>query len=222
MTIKIYLNAVHDLSMSTSITAINTLEDGRCAIRLRASSFHPQGGGQKADRGRIGGAHVLHVAHNGPQVDHIVDTVEGLRVGDEVFIEVDPEWRRLNTVFHTAGHLIAGIIEREYTDIRAISGHQWPGEARVEFESQASTDHFDMDTINGRLADAVAAAWPVEILGQPFDDRRLQIGVLGAIACGGTHVRMLGEIQRVQVQGIKAKGGKVRISYTAAPSSVLG
>ena len=96
--------------------------------------FHPQGGGQKADRGTIGGRAVTHVAHaDGGEVNHYLDSTDGLSVGDAVEIAVDAEWRQLNARWHTAGHLIAAVVEKLFPTLQGVAGHHWPGEGRVEF-----------------------------------------------------------------------------------------
>ncbi len=213
MTEKLYLAHTTMWGTTATIVAHVIAADGRKAVRLDRTVFHAQGGGQEADRGRIGDARVLHVAHNGGDVDHIVDSPDLLEVGSVVQTEVDAAWRRLNAVYHTSGHLIASIVERLFTGVRAVSGHQWPGEGRVEFEGvvplQAKAD------IESALCLAIADDWPVSIVGHPYLDRSISIGDIGAIACGGTHVESLSAIDSIQIRSINTKKGRVRISYDA-------
>ena len=218
MTEKLYLADARLLACSAVVTAVRCLEGGRWAIRLDRTIFHPQGGGQKTDRGRIGTAHVLHVAHDGPEVDHMIDSAVAIYVGATVALEVEQDWRAFNTAFHTAGHLLAGVVEQMYPGTRAISGHQWPGEARVEFESTLSKEQFGIDAINHALTEALRQAWSVRLVGAPYSDRGVQIGDFQPIPCGGTHVGNLREIDHVQVDAVKFNSGKVRMSYSATPT----
>lgn len=219
MTEKIYLSDALALSCSTVVVSVCLVHEGRWVVRTDRTIFHPQGGGQKADRGRIGRAHVLHVAHDGPAVNHFVDCADGIETGATLSMEVEAEWRAFNSAFHTAGHLLAGLIEQHYPGSRAASGHQWPGEARVEFESRMPREAFDLQTINLLLEQALAQAWPVRVLSVPGGERSVQIGELASIPCGGTHLQGLNELEHVRVEAIKLKGGRVRMSYTAAPAS---
>jgi Ser-tRNA(Ala) deacylase AlaX len=213
MTEKLYLAHPAMRATDATIVAHVTAADGRKAIRLDRTVFHAQGGGQKADRGRIGEARVIHVAHNGGEVDHIVDSPELLLVGSVVHMEVDDAWRRLNAAYHTSGHLIASVVERLFPGAKAVSGHQWPGEGRVEFEGVVPAER--KADIESALCQAIADGLPVSILGNPYRDRSIGIGDMDAIACGGTHVECLSAIASIQIRSINTKKGRVRINYDA-------
>ncbi len=215
MTEKIYLSDARMQACSATVVALRHHVGDRWSVRLDRTVFHPQGGGQKADRGRIGQAHVLHVAHDGPDVDHFVDSPIGIEIGAPVQLEIDSTWRCMNAVYHSAGHLLAGIVEKLYPGARAASGHQWPGEARVEFETAMPREALDLAAINAALAEAIESAWPVRV---HYDDqgiRHVQMGDMPSIPCGGTHVEMLDRLQLVSVESIKVKSGRARMSYTA-------
>lgn len=100
--------------------------DGRYAIELDRTLFHPQGGGQPADRGWIGELAVESVAARGESIVHIV--AQPLPSG-EVAIRVDADARRLHARLHSAGHLIGQAGER--FGWRPIKAHHWPGEGRI-------------------------------------------------------------------------------------------
>ena len=61
MTNKRYLAEPASYSGEATVTAI--LQGELPIVRLSETLFHPQGGGQKADRGTIGSASVTDVAH---------------------------------------------------------------------------------------------------------------------------------------------------------------
>ena len=199
-------------------TVLEVLPGTPTIVRLDRTIFHAQGGGQKADRGHIGPARVTHVVHNGEAVDHHVDDPAGLAPGDEVTLAVDCDWRWLNAALHTAGHLVGGVVETLYPGLKAVSGHQWPGEGRVEFLGDLRAEDISIEAINARLAADIAARLPVEIVGDPFTRRAMRIGAYAPIPCGGTHVTQLGEIASATVRSVKAKGGKVRMGFDAAPA----
>ena len=203
--------------LGASATVLEILPGPPAVVRLDRTIFHAQGGGQKADRGRIGGAQVLHVVHQGDDVDHQMGDVSGLAVGAQVALEVDADWRALNAALHTAGHLVAGAVEALHPELRAVAGHQWPGEGRVEFVGELPAERIDVDAINARLAEDIARDLSVTIVGDPFTQRAMRIGSYTAIPCGGTHVAHLGQIASVSVRSVKAKGGKVRMGFDAAP-----
>src|ERR1041384_2193084 len=103
MTKKLYLYDGALLSGEARIKRIDT-SGGQPTIRMEHTLFHVKGGGQLADRGLIGTARVVDVRHaEEGEVDHYVESVEGLQVGDLVTISVDAEHRAANTKLHTAG-----------------------------------------------------------------------------------------------------------------------
>lgn len=211
MTAKRYL-ASADLTGTTTVTHVG--DDGRPFVRLSETLFHPQGGGQRADRGTVGGRAVTHVAHaDGGEVNHYLDSTDGLSVGDTVELAVDPEWRQLNARWHTAGHLIAAVVEQLFPALQGVAGHHWPGEGRVEF---APGDGVSAEEIAAKLPDALAEAeradLPVRVVGDPFVSRQVVVGDSRPVGCGGTHFASVGGIA-VTVTGVKAKGGKLRVSY---------
>ena len=216
MTLKQYLAEPAKTTCTARVLEITHGET--MIVRLDRTIFHAQGGGQKADRGRIGPTVVIHVTHNADNVDHHVESTTGLAVGDEVALEVDEAWRRLNAAYHTAGHLLASVVENMYPGLQAVSGHQWPGEGRVEFMGELPVEKVSFDDINRRLASDLAANLPVVIVGDPFKSRAIKIGGYEPIPCGGTHVSRLGEVGTTIVRSIKAKSGRIRISFDASPN----
>ena len=217
MTRKMYLTEPHTYSGSAKITAIISGE--RPAIRLDQTWFHPQGGGQKADRGRIGTSFVLHVAHSEDSVDHVVDSVAGLESGMIVQMEIDQPWRALNARYHTAGHLIACVIEELVPSFKAVSGHQWPGEGRVEFDATGVDVAVCLDAVNDRIQRDIQADLPVMIEGEPHSDRKIRIGEYSPISCGGTHIHSLSLLSVVKAIAIKKKSGRVRVSYEVSEAA---
>ena len=58
---KLYMHNPQQYHHTTTITAITGGD--KPVVRLAETIFHPQGGGQKADRGTIGDMIVTHVVH---------------------------------------------------------------------------------------------------------------------------------------------------------------
>ena len=110
---------------------------------LNQSLFYPQGGGQPADQGGIIGVNadyrVLDVRNVDGEVRHyIIDSNRVIHPGCAISIKIDKDRRMRNSKYHTAGHLIAGVVEKIKPELKAIKGHQFPGEAYVEFDGTIS------------------------------------------------------------------------------------
>ena len=182
--------------------------DGRYAIELDRTLFHPQGGGQPADRGWIADLAVEGVVSRGDSVAHIVS--QPLPPG-EVPIRIDAESRRLHARLHSAGHVLAQAGEQ--SGWQPMKGHHWPGESRIIFAVGA----------NGGLPEASAllekvAAWQAENLPLQvaFADglRQVGFGDMQSYPCGGTHVASLSELGKIVINQVKMKKGQIIVSYT--------
>jgi alanyl-tRNA synthetase len=189
-------------------------------VRLDRSPFHPQGGGQRADRGWLGEHEVLDVRHSEDgEVDHLLAQGATLEPGQSLLARVDPEQRLRNARLHSAGHLLAALVEARHPGAHAISGHHWPGEARVDFAGDALPEPQDViPQLEQDLEDAIAAALPIEQVGDAITDRKIQIGKHPAVPCGGTHLSSTDQLPGVTIRKAKLKSGKLRISY-AVPNA---
>jgi len=214
---KAYLAEPHILM--SEATVVELLSGDRPVARLHRTYFHPQGGGQKGDRGFIGPVAVLDTKHaEGHEVDHFVSTLEGLVIGQTYPIKIDTGTRHLNAANHSAGHLIAALVEPSFPEIKAVQGHHWPGEARVEFEGIITEDILARvaSFLQPSLDKALSEKWRVALLGDPFVNRSIQLGFTQPVPCGGTHVAHLDQIKSITIKGLKKKSDRMRVHYDVA------
>jgi alanyl-tRNA synthetase len=211
MTIKRYLSD-SSLTGTSMLTAVVGGE--RPYVRMRESLFHPQGGGQRGDRGRIAHVRVLDTRHgeNG-EVDHFVDSIKGIGVGESVSFEVDRDHRHRGALLHTGGHLIAEAGRIACPKLKAVAGHHWDGEARVEFDGVEAVDNNFKSNLQSTLAELITQNLPVTVVGNPYTCRAICIGSFDPVPCGGTHLLSTSELASLAITGVKMKSGKVRVSY---------
>lgn len=207
MTERLYYTC-DETEMRALVVSCQSEADGRYAIELNQTLFHPQGGGQPADRCWIGGIAVEGVVARGDSVLHIV--AQPLPPG-EVEIRVDEAARRLHSRLHSAGHLIG--LAGERAGWRPVKAHHWPGEGRITFTAIGSAIVPEASALL-----ATIAGWQAENLPRhlTFEDGRRQVGFgsLPAYPCGGTHVASLSELGMVTISQVKIKKGQLIVSYT--------
>lgn len=182
--------------------------DGRYAIELDRTLFHPQGGGQPADRGWIADLAVEGVVSRGDSVAHIVS--QPLPPG-EVAIRIDAESRRLHARLHSAGHVLAQAGEQ--SGWQPMKGHHWPGESRIIFAAGANGGQPEASALLEKVAAWQAENLPLQVA---FADglRQVGFGDMQSYPCGGTHVASLSELGKIVISQVKMKKGQIIVSYT--------
>jgi len=181
--------------------------DGRYAIALNQTLFHPQGGGQPADKGWIAGVAVEDVVQRDGNIVHILG--RSLAKG-EVDIQIDAAVRDLHSRWHTAGHLIG--YAGECFGWRPVKAHHWPGEGRITFMPGEEGGEPSAEMFKERVD-----GWQSEKLTRNVQmnegRRKVWFGDLPAYLCGGTHVSDLSKLGEVEITNVKQKKGQLVVSY---------
>ena len=109
--------------------------ESRFAVVLDRTAFFPEQGGQKADRGTLGGAKLLDAEINESVIVHILDAP--LEAGSEVEGEVD--WARRFDFMqqHTGEHILSGLANRLY-GAENVGFHLSEREVQLDFSVQLS------------------------------------------------------------------------------------
>lgn len=209
MTERLYLT---DRALRADVHVLDCTpqEDGRYAIRLSATPFHPQGGGQPSDTGWIAEVEVLRVLSESDGVVHY--TTAPVAPGPAVAL-VDAQPRQLHARLHSAGHVIGQVMtELGWTPTKA---HHWPGEARVvgvAAPTEAAAQALAPAELERRCNALLAQDLPC-VMAMQDGLRQIGFGDLPAYPCGGTHVAALGEIGQIRIQSVRIKKGEASVRY---------
>jgi alanyl-tRNA synthetase len=221
LTIRRYLA---EPTLSGTVEVVDIIRADKLVLRLAETWFHVQGGGQQSDQGKIGSVDVIDVKPcAGGVVDHVVSSLDGIEVGQTYAFTIDEARRLLNTRLHSAGHLLAGVVESEFEGVKAAGGHHWPGEGRVDFElDPASAFDGSAAAIAEAVQRTIEGHLPITVEGDPFVNRICRIGSFRAIPCGGTHLPSTDAIGTFSVRSVKKKDGKLRIGCKRQPMAADG
>ena len=91
-----------------SCEAVSEAKGGGFAVVLDATAFYPEGGGQPADHGTLGGAQVLDVHEKGGVITHLCDAA--LTPGETVRGAIDWARRFDHMQQHSGEHICSGLI----------------------------------------------------------------------------------------------------------------
>jgi Ser-tRNA(Ala) deacylase AlaX len=205
MTLRLFFHS-DDLKANVEILEC-TPHENEFAVVLRATLFHPQGGGQPSDTGWIGQSRVLRVVQDPDRIIHFVDrpVTPGMTQ-----IRVDEERRRFNTRMHSAGHLIGHLVQA--MGWMPIKAHHWPGEARVQFKPVDCAREVDAQTVQHGIEQWIADDLP-RLTSLREGAREIGFGELPAYGCGGTHVRSLKDLGTVTIESLSHKKGTLSVHY---------
>jgi alanyl-tRNA synthetase len=222
-----------ELEIETTITAIEAIDGDELLVKLEATPFYAQGGGQVSDQGvlcrhdvvfevrevsRVGDDQVLRVRAAGP-----------LEVGQKVKACVAVATRKATQANHTATHVMNWALrERLGSDVRQAGSYVGPDKLRFDFTHRGRVPADELARIERMVNDRVAEDAPVTTTVMPRADadglgavgifeekygefvRVVAAGDYSKELCGGTHVARTGDIGRFAITTETSVGAGVR------------
>ena len=154
-------------TFEASVTSV----DGT-AVTLEETYFYAEGGGQPADRGRLGDTPVVDVQSRDGAVVHTLAAEPGFEAGDTVEAAVDPAFRTYCMRAHTASHVLYGA-GRQLLDDLGYGGFDISdpeggepsadGKVRVDFTTPTDIDDatlLDLERLTNRAVwDSRPVTW---------------------------------------------------------------
>jgi misacylated tRNA(Ala) deacylase len=210
-------------------------------ITLDATAFYPGGGGQPPDKGTLGigpvKVSVVDARREGGRVVHVLDRPIPDTVKD-LHGELDWERRFAHMRYHTALHVLSGVIWKEF-DAKVTGGQMRIDRARMDFSFPGEWTLEVVGEIERLTNEALAEERPVKVYELPREEalanpdlirtqvslvpervkrlRIVEIEGLDTQADGGTHVANTREVGRIEITNHKSKGRQnKRIEFVLA------
>ena len=194
-------------------------ENGTFDVLLDQTAFFPEGGGQKADTGKIASLPVLDVQDKGGMIFHILPAP--LPSSTSVHAQVDFEARFDRMQNHSGEHIVSGLVHKHF-GYNNVGFHLNDTEMTFDFDGYLDREMLNMleDEANRIIWDNVpiTAYYPStsELVGLEYRSkldltenvRIVKIGDVDMCACCAPHVKSTGEIGMIKLlDAIKYKGG---------------
>ena len=111
MTEKLYYKDSHRFTFDAVVIDCREEKKGYSVV-LDRTAFFPEGGGQLADTGTLGGVRVTDVHEKGGDIRHYTDAP--LTIGETVHGELDREQRLRRMQNHSGEHILSGLVHNAY------------------------------------------------------------------------------------------------------------
>jgi len=227
---KLYYEDCHLSHFTAQVLSCQQTDKGFDII-LDATAFYPEGGGQDADVGTLGGVRVLHTREAGETVIHLCDapleagsTVEGI-------LDYGKRFRLMQQ--HTGEHIVSGIIHRRY-GYHNVGFHMSTDVITIDFDGVIPAE--DLPGIEAEANRAVWQNLPVkcwipdpEELKQtfyrtkkdlPWPVRIVQVPGFDSCACCGVHVARTGEIGLIKLYSTVGLRGGTRMEMACGAQAL--
>ncbi len=226
LTKRLYFDDAYLREFEARVVAL-TAWQGQPAAVLDATALYPEGGGQPADLGTLGGVAVRDVQEADEVIYHILEAPLPASVGDTVRGTVAWARRFDHMQQHTGQHVISAAFYRLF-GADTLSWHLGGEVITIDINRTGLAD--------AAFAEAEVAAneiaWqdtpvvaqvlpPSEIARLPMrkgsdregDIRVVSIGDWDRIGCGGTHVASVGCVGAIGLRRSETKGNLTRIEF---------
>ena len=196
------------------------------AVTLDRTAFYPEGGGQNADHGTLGGAAVTDVREKEGEVIHYCD--KALSVGDTVAGAIDFARRFDLMQQHSGEHIVSGILCGRH-DCDNVGFHIGHDLVTIDFNTQLTMEELrEIETLANRYIwedHPIEVSWPEpEVLAAlPYRSKKALTGAVRIVtfpgadccACCGTHVRSSGQVGMIKLPSCQKFREGVRIEMAA-------
>ena len=145
-----YLDDTYLEQVDTQVIALGE-RDGTPWAAVEHCLFHPQGGGQPADRGWLEDTEIIPVRDRESGLVVVMAPEGGclpsFAEGQQVRARIDLQARTAHAALHTAGHLVEAVGRLQGWEM--TGSNHFPGQARIEFQAPRTDARLD-DPQDGR------------------------------------------------------------------------
>lgn len=211
-TVKVFWDDPYLAALDTVVTAV----DG-CDVRVAATIFYAESGGQESDAGSIGGHAVLGARKEGLDIVYTLAEAHGLGAGDRVAMTIDQDRRQRLMRLHFAAELVLELVCRRLAGVEKTGAHIGAHKARIDFSWPES-----VAPLLPALAEEANALVRADLaIISAFEDRAAErryweIEGYARVPCGGTHPRRTGELGAIVLRRKNVGRGRERIEITVA------
>lgn len=225
MPVKLYYEDSHLAEFTARVLTCGKTENG-FAVTLDRTAFFPEGGGQSADTGVIGGARVLDAQEKDGEILHYTDAP--LTPGETYACRIDWAQRFSRMQNHSGEHIVSGLVHKLY-GYDNVGFHMGAECVTIDFNGEltgddlAEVERLANEAVTKNLTVTAAFPTPDELAKTDYRSKKELLGAVRLVtiegvdvcACCAPHVTRTGEIGAVKFLGSMRHRGGVRIDMVS-------
>lgn len=222
MTEKLYYQDSHLFAFDAKVLDCRAEKKGYSVV-LDRTAFFPEGGGQLADTGTLGGVRVTDVHERDGEIRHYTDSP--LTVGETVHGELDTEQRLRRMQNHSGEHILSGLVHNAY-GYDNVGFHMGAECMIIDFSGELSREQLmELETKANEVVRrnlALHIWFPDEAELSALDYRSkleltenvriVEIPGVDRCACCAPHVKYTGEVGVIKILDSQRHRGGQRVS----------
>ena len=222
MTEKLYYQDSHLFTFEAAVLDCRKEKKGYSVV-LDRTAFFPEGGGQLADTGVLGGVRVLDVHERGGEIRHYTDAPLEIGAHVEGFVDAEQRLRRMQN--HSGEHILSGLVHNAY-GFDNVGFHMGAECMIIDFSGELTWEQ--LTELETRANEVVRQNIPLHIwfpdaselqsieyrskLELTENVRIVEIPGVDRCACCAPHVERTGEVGVVKILDSQRHRGGVRVS----------
>lgn len=221
---RLYYKDVEMIHFTARVLSCEQAEQG-WLVTLSSTAFYPEGGGQPADQGILGGVRVLDVHEKDGRILHLTDGP--LAVGEEVSGDIDPVRRVEMMQQHTGEHILSGILHQLF-GAENVGFHIGEDSVTIDTSIPITAEQLAEAEYQANViiwADmAVRVSWhePKTLAGMEYRSKKeldgpvriVEIEGADRCACCGIHMERAGQVGLIKVLSLQnyKRGSRIAIA----------
>ena len=222
MTEKLYYQDSHLFTFEAAVLDCRKEKKGYSVV-LDRTVFFPEGGGQLADTGVLGGVRVLDVHERGGEIRHYTDAPLEIGAHVEGFVDAEQRLRRMQN--HSGEHILSGLVHNAY-GFDNVGFHMGAECMIIDFSGELTWEQ--LTELETRANEVVRQNIPLHIWFPDTNElqsleyrskleltenvRIVEIPGVDRCACCAPHVERTGEVGIVKILDSQRHRGGVRVS----------
>lgn len=203
---KVFWDDPYQKTLTTLVSEVN----GNRFLFAQTIAFSFSGG-QESDKAYVNGFPVIDSEKIGNLIYYVLPSGHGLRVGDQVSMEIDWSRRYKLMRLHFAAELILELVKRKL-NLKKIGAHIAETKARIDFIYDINISHI-FEEILAQYNEIIEQDLPIVTGFSDLENQRRfwEIEGFSKVSCGGTHVKSTSEVGYIALKRVNIGGGKERI-----------